>query len=85
MAAYPYHSGPHVIGTLHCGSCIRNAEEENTRGDKPVRDSLKTVIGKRRDGGRKINRIDTNGKPTHAARQLSSGLWTSKLGKLQDI
>ncbi|MBU4415218.1 MAG: type II toxin-antitoxin system VapB family antitoxin, partial [Proteobacteria bacterium] len=43
-AAHPYHSGPHVIGTLHCWSCIRNAEEENTRGDKPVRDSLKTVI-----------------------------------------
>jgi len=28
--------------------------------------------------------VDTSGKPTHAARQLSSGLWTSKLGK-QDI
>src|SRR3990172_1867508 len=24
-------------------------------------------------------------KPTHAARQLSSGRWTSKLGKLEDI
>ena len=29
--------------------------------------------------------IDVNGKPTHAARQLSSRLWTSKLGNLQDI
>lgn len=29
--------------------------------------------------------IDVNGKQTHAARQLSSGLWTSKLGNLQDI
>ncbi|MBU4421077.1 MAG: hypothetical protein KKH84_08760 [Proteobacteria bacterium] len=29
--------------------------------------------------------VDTSGKPTHAARQLSSGLWTSKLGNLQDI
>ena len=29
--------------------------------------------------------IDVNGKPTHAARQLSPGLWTSKLGNLQDI
>jgi len=26
-----------------------------------------------------------NGKPTHAARQLNSGMWTSKLGKLYDI
>lgn len=25
------------------------------------------------------------GKPTHAARQLTSGDWTSKLGKLEDI
>lgn len=25
------------------------------------------------------------GKPTHAARQLESGIWTSKLGKLEDI
>ena len=29
--------------------------------------------------------VDISGKPTHAARQLSSGLWTSKLGNLQDI
>jgi hypothetical protein len=29
--------------------------------------------------------VDENGKPTHAARQLSSGRWTSKLGKIQDI
>ncbi len=29
--------------------------------------------------------IDYNGKPTHAARQLSSGRWTSKLGRLEDI
>jgi len=29
--------------------------------------------------------VDVTGKPTHAARQLSSGLWTSKLGKLEDI
>ena len=29
--------------------------------------------------------IDSNGKPTHAARQLSSGNWTSKLGNLEDI
>jgi len=45
MAAHPYHSSPHVNGTLQCGSCIRNAKEENTRGNKPVRDSLETVIG----------------------------------------
>ena len=28
---------------------------------------------------------DAQGKPTHAARQLSSGHWTSKLGGLEDI
>ena len=28
---------------------------------------------------------DHNKKPTHAARQLNSGLWTSKLGSLEDI
>jgi hypothetical protein len=29
--------------------------------------------------------IGPNGKPTHAARQLPSGSWTSKLGQLEDI
>jgi len=29
--------------------------------------------------------VDENGKPTHAARQLPNGRWTSKLGKGQDI
>jgi hypothetical protein len=29
--------------------------------------------------------VDPQGMPTHAARQLSSGKWTSKLGKLEDI
>ena len=29
--------------------------------------------------------IDVSGKPTHAARQLSSGMWTSKLGECMDI
>lgn len=28
---------------------------------------------------------DQHGKPTHAARQLEPGIWTSKLGKLEDI
>jgi hypothetical protein len=28
---------------------------------------------------------DGHGKPTHAARQLPSGQWTSKLGKAEDI
>lgn len=28
---------------------------------------------------------DVNGKPTHIARQLPDGTWTSKLGKLEDI
>jgi len=29
--------------------------------------------------------IDHNGKPTHAAKQLDSGAWTSKLGRVWDI
>lgn len=29
--------------------------------------------------------VNPNGKPTHAARQLGSGSWTSKLGELEDI
>ena len=29
--------------------------------------------------------VDQDGKPTHMARQLSSGKWTSKLGKWEDI
>jgi hypothetical protein len=28
---------------------------------------------------------DADGNPTHAARQLSTGQWTSKLGKAEDI
>lgn len=28
---------------------------------------------------------DADGVPTHAARQLATGRWTSKLGKLEDI
>jgi len=29
--------------------------------------------------------VDLQGRPTHAAKQLSSGKWTSKLGQLEDI
>jgi hypothetical protein len=29
--------------------------------------------------------LDGRGKPTHAARQLPSGTWTSKLGEGEDI
>ena len=29
--------------------------------------------------------VDSNGTPTHAARQLNSEYWTSKLGNLEDI
>ena len=29
--------------------------------------------------------VDDSGKPTHAARQLPNGAWTSKLGELEDI
>ena len=36
-------------------------------------------------GIEKIAIYTLNGKPTHAARQLPSGDWTSKLGKWVDI
>ena len=36
-------------------------------------------------GFEKIAIFTLNGKPTHAARQLPSGRWTSKLGKWVDI
>jgi hypothetical protein len=29
--------------------------------------------------------VDQNGNPTHVARQLPDGKWTSKLGKAEDI
>lgn len=29
--------------------------------------------------------VDQNGEPTHMARQLASGTWTSKLGEMEDI
>lgn len=29
--------------------------------------------------------VDEDGKPTHAARQKTNGMWTSKLGQLHDI
>jgi hypothetical protein len=29
--------------------------------------------------------VDSTGKPTHVSRQLDSGLWTSKLGRIEDI
>ena len=29
--------------------------------------------------------VDSTGTPTHMARQLSSGTWTSKLGRHEDI
>jgi hypothetical protein len=29
--------------------------------------------------------VDSDGTPTHAARQLPSGAWTSKIGELEDV
>ena len=29
--------------------------------------------------------VNANNKPTHMSRQLSSGIWTSKLGQIEDI
>lgn len=37
------------------------------------------------EGFEKIALYEKNGKPSHAARQLNNGRWTSKLGKLEDI
>lgn len=37
------------------------------------------------EGFEKIAIYEKDGKPTHAARQLSIGRWTSKLGELEDI
>ncbi|HMR19802.1 MAG TPA: hypothetical protein PKA53_10935, partial [Sphingobacterium sp.] len=36
-------------------------------------------------GYEKIALYAKDGKPTHAARQLSNGMWSSKLGKYKDI
>lgn len=36
-------------------------------------------------GFEKIALYALNGRPTHAARQLNSGNWTSKLGQIEDI
>lgn len=37
------------------------------------------------DGFDKIALYALNNRPTHAARQLNNGLWTSKLGQIEDI
>ena len=36
-----------IVVTCSCGSCIRNAKEENTRDNKQVRNSLETILDKR--------------------------------------
>lgn len=42
--------------------------------------------GKYEEGFEKIAiYVDVNRKPKHAVRQLNSGRWTSKLGRLEDI
>ena len=41
--------------------------------------------GRLETGYEKIVIYARNGEPLHAARQLSNGQWTSKLGKYQDI
>jgi hypothetical protein len=41
--------------------------------------------GAKEDGYEKVAIYTKNDRPTHAARQLSSGTWTSKLGRLEDI
>ena len=43
------------------------------------------VDGRREAGYEKIALYARGDEPTHAARQLSSGRWTSKLGKSEDI
>ncbi len=41
--------------------------------------------GRLEDGYEKIAVYALNGEPTHAARQLENGRWTSKLGRFEDI
>lgn len=41
--------------------------------------------GQHTDGIEKIAVFQSNGKPTHAARQLKNGVWTSKMGPWHDI
>jgi hypothetical protein len=42
--------------------------------------------GDQEDGYEKVVLyVNAQGQPTHAARQLPSGSWTSKLGRLEDI
>ena len=41
--------------------------------------------GRREHGYEKIVLYANNGEPTHAAKQLKNGRWTSKLGKYVDI
>ena len=41
--------------------------------------------GPLQDGYEKIAIYALDGEPTHAARQLDTGRWTSKLGKHEDI
>ena len=41
--------------------------------------------GNLEDGYEKIAIYAKDGEPTHAARQLGDGRWTSKLGKYEDI
>jgi hypothetical protein len=36
-------------------------------------------------GFEKIAVYESNGVPTHAARQLETGVWSSKLGNLEDV
>src|SRR5947207_11785370 len=42
--------------------------------------------GEREEGFEKVALyVGPAGRPTHAARQLASGAWTSKLGRLEDV
>lgn len=51
----------------------------STKGFFPCED------GSLEQGFEKIALYAINEKPTHAARQLPEGNWTSKLGKIQDV
>ena len=37
------------------------------------------------EGKEKVAIFSKNGAPSHAAKQLDSGLWSSKLGRLEDV
>lgn len=77
---------PDALGTAYWPDGVRRAETPEafatayaTAGFTSAPDDLLEP------GVEKIAVFVKGGKPTHAARQLASGRWTSKLGRTEDI